>query len=244
MISTHADFPYYAGDPVPLQGRQWLVVLGGVALAFGLLVSPHTRPAGPWAALIPPLLFCAVPLIALAAVAGRAWTALYRRVTLRGALWMVGIAVANLVVSMTVGWTLSALHPTAPNPAFATLAASDTGARVIAFAAMVPQLVGEELFTILPFLACLWWLHSRWNVPRKTALIAAWMLSAIPFALVHLPTYDWNVLQCLVVIGSARLVLSLAYLATRNLWVSTGAHIVNDWALFGVGLLVQAARPA
>ncbi|WP_313920218.1 CPBP family intramembrane glutamic endopeptidase [Tahibacter sp.] len=244
MISTHADFPYYAGEPVQLQARQWLVVLGALALAFALLVWPHTRLAGPWGLLFPALLFCAVPLVALAAVAGRAWTALYRRVTLRDALWMLGIAVANLVVSMLVGWTLSAWHPTAPNPAFATLAASDISARVIAFAAMVPQLAGEELFTILPFLACLWLLHTRWAVPRKTAVIAAWILSAVPFALVHLPTYNWNVLQCLLVIGSARLVLSLAYLATRNLWVSTGAHILNDWALFGFGLLAQAARSA
>jgi uncharacterized protein len=238
------DFPYYAGDPVPLHGRHWLVVLGGVALAFCLLVSPYTRLPDPWSTVMPSLLFCAVPLLALATVAGRAWTALYRRVTRRDGLWMVGIAVANLVVSILVGLMLSASHPTASNPAFATLGAADTSARVIAFAAMVPQLAGEELFTILPFLACLWLLHTRWAVPRNTALIAAWVLSAIPFALVHLPTYNWNILQCLVVIGSARLMLSLAYLATRNLWVSTGAHIINDWALFGIGLVAQAARPA
>lgn len=67
--------------------------------------------------------------------------------------------------------------------------------------------------------------------------MVAWLASAVPFALVHLPTYNWNWVQCLVVIGGARLVLSLAYLATRNLWVSTGAHVLNDWVLFGVGVL-------
>jgi membrane protease YdiL (CAAX protease family) len=37
--------------------------------------------------------------------------------------------------------------------------------------------------------------------------------------------------QCVVVIGSARLVLTLAYVWTKNIWVSTGAHIINDWSL-------------
>jgi membrane protease YdiL (CAAX protease family) len=35
------------------------------------------------------------------------------------------------------------------------------------------------------------------------------------------------------VIGSARLVLTWAYVWTKNIWVSTGAHIINDWAILG-----------
>ena len=103
---------------------------------------------------------------------------------------------------------------------------------------MAPQLLGEELFTILPFLALLWWLHARAGIRRRKALVLAWLLSAIPFALVHLPTYGWDLLQCLSIIGTARLVLSLAYLLSRNLWVSTGAHVLNDWMLVGTALLL------
>ena len=32
-------------------------------------------------------------------------------------------------------------------------------------------------------------------------------------------------------LGSARLVLTWAYVWTKNIWVSTGAHIINDWTL-------------
>lgn len=39
-------------------------------------------------------------------------------------------------------------------------------------------------------------------------------------------------MQCFLVIGSARLVLTLAYVVSRNLWVSAAAHIANDWSLF------------
>ncbi|SFF57560.1 hypothetical protein SAMN05216566_13322 [Aureimonas phyllosphaerae] len=35
--------------------------------------------------------------------------------------------------------------------------------------------------------------------------------------------------------GTARLVLTAAYLRTGNLWVLSGAHILNDWSIFAVG---------
>lgn len=38
------------------------------------------------------------------------------------------------------------------------------------------------------------------------------------------------------VIGTARLVLTLPWIMTKNIWVSTGAHIANDWLLFSVTL--------
>jgi membrane protease YdiL (CAAX protease family) len=31
----------------------------------------------------------------------------------------------------------------------------------------------------------------------------------------------------------ARLILTWAYIRTKNIWVSTGAHIINDWVLLG-----------
>jgi membrane protease YdiL (CAAX protease family) len=59
------------------------------------------------------------------------------------------------------------------------------------------------------------------------------------FGALHLPTYGWNWIQCLVIIGGARLVLTLPYIMTRNIWVSTGAHIINDWTLMGSVLLLS-----
>ena len=35
----------------------------------------------------------------------------------------------------------------------------------------------------------------------------------------------------------ARLILLLPYIMTKNIWVSTGAHILNDWTLFIIALL-------
>lgn len=67
---------------------------------------------------------------------------------------------------------------------------------------------------------------------RRAAIIVAVAVSTIWFAALHLPTYNWNILQCLLTIGTARIVLTMAYLLTRNVWVSSIAHIINDWTLF------------
>lgn len=234
------DFPFYAGSPVLLGARDWAVVLMALAAAFALLVAPQLRGNDAWGLFVSPLLFCGVPLVVLRLVAGRAWIALFRRIGLRDVAWMAGIAMLNLAITLVLGWLVSGVHHASANPEFGVLDSADAMHRVLAFAAMALQLLGEELFTILPFLACLWLLHTRWGVTRRRSIVIAWLASAIPFAAAHLPTYQWDVLQCFVIIGGARLVLSLAYLATRNLWVATGAHVLNDWILFSFGLLAAA----
>lgn len=231
------DFPFYTGEPVFLKGWQWIFVLAGVAVAFWLLVSPWSRPPGALGMWVPAMLFCTVPLIALASVAGRGWTALFRPMHRRDVALMLGIAVLNIVVTMAIGLVVTSRLHASPNPVFQWMADGNVYTRVMHFAVMVPQLLGEELLTILPLLACLWLLHTRWGLGRRISLLLAWILSAVPFALVHLPTYDWNLIQCLLLIGSARLILSLGYLMSRNVWVSTGAHVLNDWALIGIGLI-------
>jgi membrane protease YdiL (CAAX protease family) len=56
-----------------------------------------------------------------------------------------------------------------------------------------------------------------------------------------LPTYGWNILQALAGVGVARLVLTIPYIVTKNIWVCTGAHILNDWIFFGIALLGAGA---
>jgi hypothetical protein len=42
-------------------------------------------------------------------------------------------------------------------------------------------------------------------------------------------------------VGVARIVLLLSYIMTKNIWVSTGAHVLNDWATFAVSALSAVA---
>ncbi len=123
--------------------------------------------------LIPALLFVALPLLALANVAGRHWRALFRRVRLREIAWMIVFALLNVVVSISVAMVVRSLTTTTTNPANALLESASGGERVAFFAATLPQLLGEELLTILPLLALLSFFHARLGWSRRRALIVA-----------------------------------------------------------------------
>ena len=112
-------------------------------------------------------------------------------------------------------WSRAGVDHLSANTATDDLA--DAGAAQIAafYVGTGVQLMGEEVFTILPFLAILWFLTRR-GMSRRTAILVAWVVTAVWFGAAHLSTYDWNVGQAIIVIGAARLVLTLAYIARRT----------------------------
>jgi membrane protease YdiL (CAAX protease family) len=195
--------------------------------------------------MISAVLFVAIPLAVLARVAPGHWRVIFGRLGWRELRLMVGFALLNVVVSMGVGALVRAFAEVTPNAATGQLAAMGTGERLAFFAKTLPQLLGEEVVTVLPFLWVLTLLTQHFGVGRKAAVVGAWLVSSLLFGLIHLPTYNWNFVQCIVVIGTARIVLTMAWLRTKNIWVSTGAHIINDWLLFifvlvGAGLAAKA----
>lgn len=234
------DFPFYDGHPVALSTVQWLIILIAVAVGFACITSDVGILTGNLGIFVRTLLFPAIPLVTLRIMAGPYWHRLFYR--LRGVDfgWMLGFAVLNLVVSILVGMLVMKQFGAETNLAVGSLADMDTKERVLFFLRTIPQLFGEEILTILPFLAILYVAYDKLNLSRTGAFLLAWLLSSVVFGLVHLPSYNWNLIQCLLVIGSARLVLSLAYIKTKNIWVSTGAHIINDWVIFVIVLLGSA----
>ena len=233
------DFPFYNGLPVAVSGGQWLVVIAGVlaGAAADLLI---TVPGPAWlAVMVRGALFVGIPLVTYAVAIPGHWRTIFHRVTGGDVAKMIGIAALNLVVTFMAGAVVSMLTQTSGNAMGGVLHDMGLGDRIMTFLSMVPQLLGEEVFTILPLLAILWFAVTKLHLPRTAAIIIAWVVTAVIFGLLHMPTYDWNIVQCLVTIGAARLVLSLAYLLTKNIWVSTGAHVLNDWTLFAVPLFLS-----
>ncbi len=231
------DFPFYRGAPVTISSRQWLFVLLMVVVGFLGLALPISWATGIVWQFIPAVLMPGIPLLALAYVAPGHWKAIFGAVRGREVKLMFGFALLNIVVSMTVGAVVFILVGAAPNGTAAQLGNLDTVGRIAFFAKTIPQLFGEEVITILPFLALLQVFSKGLGLERRAAIIGAWLITAILFGLIHLPTYDWNLIQCIVVIGTARLVLTMPWIMTKNIWVSTGAHIVNDWLLLTMSLL-------
>lgn len=231
------DFPFYKGLPSRISAGQWLFVLAMVVVGFLSIALPIPGFGGTWGQFIPALLLPGLPLAALAFVAPNSWRAIFGKVSRREIQLMFGFAALNILVTLSIGVILQAFTEVASNSATSQLGSLDTAGRIAFFAKTIPQLLGEEVITILPFLAALQLFSKGFGLNRQAAIVGTWLLTALMFGLIHLPTYGWNVVQCIAVIGSARLVLTLAWIKTKNLWVSTGAHIVNDWLLFLVALL-------
>ncbi len=225
------DFPFYNGVPTDLTGGQWLLLLALLAAAFALLIVPISWPGGTAGTFAPAVLFPVIPLVGLSLLSKGNAGRLFGAVGWREIKSMVLFALLNLAVTMVVGAIVKATIGATANQAIATANSLAPGELVLFLAKTAVQLVGEEVLTILPLLALLQWLVSRCGIGRAASVFWAWLLTAVLFGAVHLPTYDWNWAQCLLIIGTARLVLSLAYIKTKNLWVSAGAHMLNDWVL-------------
>lgn len=232
------DFPYYTGSPVTISPGGWLLAIAATAAGFAALVTPMPFTddnVTVWARVAA---FVLLPLLGLILAAPVHWKALFGRVGLREVKLMFGFALLNIVITMAIGTLINAFGTVASNTSIANATNLDDGALVAFFAKVAPQLLGEELITMIPFLAILALATGMAGLSRNKAVLAAWLLSALIFGMLHLPTYDWNWVQCIVVIGSARLVLTWAYIYTKNLWVSTGAHIINDWLILGSTVLL------
>uniref|UniRef100_UPI0005A9D1DA CPBP family intramembrane glutamic endopeptidase n=1 Tax=Faecalimicrobium dakarense TaxID=1301100 RepID=UPI0005A9D1DA len=102
---------------------------------------------------------------------------------------------------------------------------------ILFFVKMIPMLLGEELVTIIPFLIILQFSYKNSKISRKKAIVMSWIISSLLFAAIHLPTYNWNIIQAIVGIGIVRMIITYPYIKTKNIWISFFVHVLNDWIL-------------
>lgn len=237
----NGDFPFYNGKPVAVSGATWLFLLVAVVVAMTVDLSSHAiinfmtdQLRIPHAVNVV-ILVLSFPAILLGAL----WLAfrnniktLFRRI--RGKdLWFIvwWTFVSLLAATMIALFVSRVLHiPVVSDTALSGV--TEGGNRLKALIEIMPQLpfqlLGEELVTVIPFLFILTMFADKLKVPRKHAIVAAWILSALIFGLYHFKAYDWHLVQMFVIIGSGRLFLTFAYLKTKNLWVSFGTHFLYD----------------
>jgi len=186
------DFPYYRGNPDTISCSGWLLVMACVVAGFLAMITPLPFSDNLFTGWLRALLFVGLPLLGLRMASPSGWTAIFARVGWREVKLMVAFALLNIALSMTVGTIVKVFGTTTVNAGVAS-AAQLGGAQLANFFAKVAvQLLGEELMTILPFLAILTLARNLTGLARNTAIILAWLASAAAFGLVHLPTYNWN----------------------------------------------------
>lgn len=235
------DFPYYAGQPVSLGMGAWTLLL--LSAFAGYAVLSWVPVFSTFDLILSRLLFAGIPFSILVGLVGRDCQALFGRFGLREAAVCLGAGLLASVASIGAALGVSEFAPLSPNPVAQFLATQPPREFVQLLLILLPQLLGEELLTMLPFLAILQLTASHWGWGRRSSIALALLGSTLLFSAGHLPTYDWNWLQCLLVIGAARVVWTLAYIATRSLWMSIGAHILTDWVAFMLAFLAARLLP-
>ena len=193
-------------------------------------------------------LFVAIPLVVLARVTARALDSdCSARVSGRRRRQRCSVfALLNLAPPRPSACRASpVLFRSASNAAVAecraTAGALDT---VALYVGTGIQLVGEEVFAMLPVpRAHVLPVRQGRAVSRKTAIIVAWLISVrCGSAPRTCTTYDWNFAQAIHRDRRGATWLSPSrYIRTKNLWVSTGAHIINDWAFITVAVIGAAS---
>jgi CAAX protease family protein len=189
------DFPYYNSRPVGLSGVQWILVMIAVAVGFAALLFAGGIFRGPVLGFVPMLLYVAIPLAVLARVSEGHWKALFKRVGFGDVGLMVLFAILNIIVTLVVGFALRTMTEMTANEAVSGLASQSTMDVALFYLRAIPQLLGEELMTILPFLTLLYLFAGRMKMGRGTAILLAWVLTGVLFAAEHIHTYHWNVVR-------------------------------------------------
>lgn len=229
------DFSFYNGEPISFTALQsWflLIISVGSTIVFSDLGNLIPDYIGPFINII-------IPLGAFILVVKSNWTKLFRKIYFKDILLVFGVLIVNLGVSIIMGYLLSKFAGAGANPVTGVIKESSNSDNIILFVKIIPMLFGEELITIIPFLVILQFANKNLKLSRKKAVTVAWVLSAIIFGAIHLETYNWNIIQAILGISVARLVLTYPYVKTKNIWISTFVHILNDWCLFLPALLMK-----
>lgn len=101
----------------------------------------------------------------------------------------------------------------------------------------IPMIFGEELLTFVILFIVTGLLAQSYSY--KKALTFGVIVSTLFFSLLHLPSYDWNLIQVLLIIGAIRIPFTLASLRSNSLWEGFAVHYVYDTLIFVVILLFR-----
>ena len=116
------------------------------------------------------------------------------------------------------------------NPIFDVL--TDEGVERFIVSTII-QFIAEEIIFIIPFLFVINKLRTK-NEKLKT--LAAILVSSVIFGAMHLTTYNFNILQAVLVISISRTGLSMSYVLSKNLTVTYLVHMIYDWVLIWIYL--------
>lgn len=90
------------------------------------------------------------------------------------------------------------------------------------------QLLGEEILFFSAFFLIMKLFTNQKEPKYAFSMWLSGLTACLVFGLAHLWTYDFNIIQCIIIIGLPSIIKILLYLKTRNLWCTYLAHLFYD----------------
>ncbi len=90
------------------------------------------------------------------------------------------------------------------------------------------SLLGEEILFFSTFFLVLSFFAKQSTVKHYVSFAISGLLACLIFGLAHLWTYDFNIIQCLIVIGLPSMMHVVLYVKTKNIFATYTSHIVYD----------------
>lgn len=100
------------------------------------------------------------------------------------------------------------------------------------------QIVGEEMLTIIPLILLIN-AFLRIGLSNFRTKFFATLITSMLFGALHLSTYNWNFVQCFLLIGIGRIPDTLATMKQDTLWAGITSHILFDWTVIFISIAGQ-----
>ncbi|MGM0338879.1 CPBP family glutamic-type intramembrane protease [Enterococcus sp. AZ007] len=109
---------------------------------------------------------------------------------------------------------------------------------ILTMGVMTFSLIGEEVAVAILAFPMFGYLNN-WAHFKKSAFFLSSLFSSLIFGLAHLPVYNWDWFQCLVVTGLGRIFYNYAWRKSDSLWAGFWVHTLNNWIAFGAAYFVK-----
>lgn len=219
------DFPFYNGIP-KLSKLDWIILAIGPILTLMTIFGTIYVIPGMENILtdqFTPIWFCLITLLPVTYVC-RGKLQIFFRIPKLGDIKIILVCfILNSVYTLGVAALLDSIGFKLSNNT-ATIAHSIFTTNNIF---VIIQLIGEELFKV-SLLLCIMALIFHFSNNRKLSVVISTLVVMLVFGLMHLPAYNWNFIQSLILIGLSTIFDLFPYLKTKNVTNSYIVHLMID----------------
>ena len=221
------DFPFYNGVP-ELSKLDWIVLAIGpiltLATIFGI-IDFIPGAGNVISGTFTPVWFCLVTLLPVTYVCRGKLNIFFKVPKLGDIKIILACFILNSIFTIGMAALLDMMGFKLSNNTSVIAHAVFTTNNVF----LLIQLIGEELFKV-SLLLCIMALVYHFSENRKLSVVISTLLVMLVFGLMHLPAYNWNFIQSLVLIGLSTIFDLFPYLKTKNVTNSYIVHVLIDIA--------------